>query len=207
MIRRPRIAAQGATLAALLVLAGCANPERGQFFIPFDAIEPAAGPFELGESVEDAPRAIMSAVITGDLLVGGQAAARMAEGSGVMPAAGDEADLPAADAEPEVLRTAERQAAFARLTTEQREAGLRQLEQTRQLEQWLRSRIEPEPMSRDEIRRVQELLAEGGFNPGPLDGIVGPRTEGAVRRFEEAQELAVTGAVTQGLLDLLTILN
>lgn len=216
MIRRPRVAARGATIAALLVVAGCANPERGQFFIPFDAIEPAAGPFELGESVDDAPQAIMGAVITSDLLVGGQAATRMAEGTDVMPAAGEadlpadagEADLPAdADADAEVVRTAERQAAFARLTTEQREAGSRQLEQARQLEQWMRSRIEPVSMSRDDIRRVQELLAEGGFNPGPLDGFVGPRTEAAVRRFETAQELSVTGAVTQGLLDLLTILN
>lgn len=196
----------GVSVAVLFALAGCADPERGQFFIPLDAIEPAAGPVELGEGVDDAPLAIMSAVITGDLLVGGQAAARMATAPAVMPAAGPAEALPEA-AEDDAARAAERQAAFARLTTEQREARQRQAEQTRLLEHWMRTRVEPLPMSRADISRIQELLAEAGFDPGPIDGIVGPRTRAAVEGFEAAQNLPVTGSVTPGLLDLLTVTN
>lgn len=205
-MRRPCPTARGAALATLLAVAACANPERSQFFIPLDAIEPAAGPLQLGEGVDDAPQAIMSAVIAGDLLVGGQTAARMAAGPAVMPAAGEAQVLPES-ADEDAARAAERQAAFARLTTEQREARLRQAEQTRLLEHWMRTRVEPVPMSRADIRRIQELLAEAGFDPGPLDGIVGPRTRAAVEGFEQAQNLPVTGTVTPGLLDLLAIVN
>jgi len=205
-MRRPPPAVRGAALAMVLAVAACANAERSQFFIPLDAIEPAAGPIELGEGVADAPQAIMSAVIAGHLLVGGQTAARMAAGPAVMPAAGEAEPLPA-DVDEAATHSAERQAAFARLTTEQRDARLRQAEQTRLLEHWMRTRVEPIPMSRADIRRVQELLAEAGFDPGPLDGIVGPRTRAAVEGFEQAQNLPTTGTVTPGLLDLLSIQN
>jgi peptidoglycan hydrolase-like protein with peptidoglycan-binding domain len=35
------------------------------------------------------------------------------------------------------------------------------------------------------IRRVQGLLKQRGFDPGPLDGVVGPVTRGAVRAFQD----------------------
>jgi N-acetylmuramoyl-L-alanine amidase len=38
---------------------------------------------------------------------------------------------------------------------------------------------------------VQERLANLGFNPGPIDGIRGPLTNFAVRRFQQAHGLAV----------------
>jgi|GEM_PF-2409636 len=196
-------AARGTTLAALVALAACANPERYQFFIPPDAIEPAAGPVELGEGVDDAPGAIMSAVIAGELLVGGQAAAAMSEEPEVMPAAGPAEDPPAGTDED--AARAERQAAFAQLTSEQRQTARRQAEQARLLEYWMRTRVQPEAMERSDIRRIQELLREQGFDPGPIDGIVGPRTRAAVEAFEEAQRLPVTGDVTPGLLDLLEV--
>ena len=39
-----------------------------------------------------------------------------------------------------------------------------------------------------------------GFNPGPVDGIVGPLTENAAQQYQRARGLAVTGAVDRNLL-------
>ncbi len=40
---------------------------------------------------------------------------------------------------------------------------------------------------------VQKALKENGFNPGPIDGIYGPRTKAALRKFQKANGLAVGG--------------
>lgn len=44
-----------------------------------------------------------------------------------------------------------------------------------------------------EVRDLQSALLQRGFNPGPLDGVFGPRTEAAVRRFQEVEALAADG--------------
>ena len=44
-----------------------------------------------------------------------------------------------------------------------------------------------------EVRDLQRKLAGQGINPGPADGIFGPKTEDAVRRFQERAGLAVDG--------------
>ena len=51
--------------------------------------------------------------------------------------------------------------------------------------------------------RVQSGLKHLGYNPGPLDGIVGPRTMDAVTRFESAAGMAPSGKVTAGLEEAL----
>ena len=194
-----------AALAAVLALAACANPERGQFMVPLDAVEPGAGPIELGQGYDDAPGAIMSAVIAGDLLVGGQAGSRMARAPSVAPAAGPEPDAPVVVTGDEAAVAAQRQAAFERMTAEQREARLRQTEQDLLLEQWMRTRVAPVQPSRADIRRAQELLAQLGFNPGPIDGLIGPRTRTAVESFEQAKDLHASGEVTPALIDRLAL--
>jgi hypothetical protein len=40
---------------------------------------------------------------------------------------------------------------------------------------------------------VQKALKERGFNPGPIDGIYGPRTRAALHKFQKANHLAVGG--------------
>ena len=45
--------------------------------------------------------------------------------------------------------------------------------------------------------QVQELLKEVGFNPGPIDGILGPRTRGALSRYQASRGLPATGALDE----------
>ncbi|SET64653.1 LysM domain-containing protein [Natronincola peptidivorans] len=47
----------------------------------------------------------------------------------------------------------------------------------------------------DSVRKLQQLLADAGFDPGPVDGIFGPRTEEAVRAFQRNKGLTVDGIV------------
>ncbi|GAW93667.1 peptidoglycan-binding protein LysM [Calderihabitans maritimus] len=42
---------------------------------------------------------------------------------------------------------------------------------------------------------LQLLLTRAGFDPGPIDGIFGPRTEAAVKAFQRQKGLPVTGVV------------
>lgn len=50
------------------------------------------------------------------------------------------------------------------------------------------------------IKAVQQTLAELGYGPGPVDGIMGGGTTGAIESFERAQGLPVTGRVSGELL-------
>jgi peptidoglycan hydrolase-like protein with peptidoglycan-binding domain len=46
-----------------------------------------------------------------------------------------------------------------------------------------------------EVRDLQQALKALGFDPGPVDGIFGARTQGAVKAFQQAREIAVDGVV------------
>lgn len=43
------------------------------------------------------------------------------------------------------------------------------------------------------IREVQKALLDLGFNPGPVDGLNGPKTKAAVRSFQQKYDLVVDG--------------
>ncbi len=47
----------------------------------------------------------------------------------------------------------------------------------------------------DEVRTLQQALARAGFSPGPIDGEFGPKTLAAVRAFQRAKGLEVDGIV------------
>ncbi|RUM67994.1 MAG: hypothetical protein DSZ05_01815 [Sulfurospirillum sp.] len=49
------------------------------------------------------------------------------------------------------------------------------------------------------VQNVQEALQERGFNPGPIDGIYGPRTRAALHKFQRANHLAVGGMTKETL--------
>jgi hypothetical protein len=44
-----------------------------------------------------------------------------------------------------------------------------------------------------DVENAQRSLTDKGFDPGKIDGLMGPRTRGAIRDFQESEELPVTG--------------
>jgi peptidoglycan hydrolase-like protein with peptidoglycan-binding domain len=44
-----------------------------------------------------------------------------------------------------------------------------------------------------DVRAAQQALRQHGFDPGPIDGVMGPRTSAAIRDFQEKEKLTVTG--------------
>jgi peptidoglycan hydrolase-like protein with peptidoglycan-binding domain len=40
-------------------------------------------------------------------------------------------------------------------------------------------------LNEEKIRRAQQALQAKGFDPGPIDGVIGPRTEDAIRNFQD----------------------
>ncbi len=53
--------------------------------------------------------------------------------------------------------------------------------------------------TRINIKSVQHALKDAGFNPGPIDGIMGWRTKSALQKFQKSNQLS-TGALTQETL-------
>ena len=45
----------------------------------------------------------------------------------------------------------------------------------------------------DEVAQLQKRLSAAGFDAGTADGIFGPKTEAALKAFQEANGLAVDG--------------
>lgn len=58
-----------------------------------------------------------------------------------------------------------------------------------------------------QVEALQDQLAAVGFDPGPIDGIFGPKTELAVSRFNSIHGLPGDSAVTQETLDKLAELR
>ncbi|HVY19425.1 MAG TPA: peptidoglycan-binding protein [Bauldia sp.] len=54
------------------------------------------------------------------------------------------------------------------------------------------------------VMKIQTLLAEAGYDPGPADGLVGPKTVDAVKAFQHKQGVPETGAIDQTLVASLT---
>ncbi|HEU4439523.1 MAG TPA: peptidoglycan-binding domain-containing protein [Methylomirabilota bacterium] len=50
----------------------------------------------------------------------------------------------------------------------------------------------PQPAPRY-VRDAQRALRDLGYEPGPVDGIVGPRTREALARYQRSEKIAVTG--------------
>jgi hypothetical protein len=43
------------------------------------------------------------------------------------------------------------------------------------------------------VREAQRALRDLGYQPGPLDGVVGPRTKAALAKYQQAERIQVTG--------------
>lgn len=53
------------------------------------------------------------------------------------------------------------------------------------------------------IRMVQLVLEDEGFDPGPIDGILGPKTREAIKKFQMEKELEPTGEIDEQTFDRL----
>lgn len=51
-----------------------------------------------------------------------------------------------------------------------------------------------------EVRQIQNSLVVAGYDPGPVDGVYGPKTEAAVRAFQAGWSLGATGEVDRRTL-------
>ncbi len=59
------------------------------------------------------------------------------------------------------------------------------------------------PQASAEIAKAQRLLRDLGYQPGPADGLMGPRTRDAISDFQRTAGMSVTGAVDAQLLNTL----
>jgi peptidoglycan hydrolase-like protein with peptidoglycan-binding domain len=55
------------------------------------------------------------------------------------------------------------------------------------------------------VKSAQERLADKGYNPGPADGVAGPQTRSALRKFQADQGLPETGRFDQPTLAKLDV--
>ena len=53
----------------------------------------------------------------------------------------------------------------------------------------------PETADSDRIMKVQQALKDDGFYSGPVDGLLRQSTREAIRSFQQAKHLSVTGTV------------
>ena len=58
----------------------------------------------------------------------------------------------------------------------------------------------PVKLNSDLLRELQTRLAAGGFSPGLIDGLEGPRTRSAIAAFEARENMEETGAATMEIL-------
>jgi len=49
------------------------------------------------------------------------------------------------------------------------------------------------PLAPRYVREAQRALRDLGYEPGPVDGIVGPKTREALVRYQRSEKIAVTG--------------
>ena len=59
----------------------------------------------------------------------------------------------------------------------------------------------PPQMRQAYIVGIQEELLAHGYHVGPIDGVIGKKTKGAIRQYQRDAELAVDGVATKELLD------
>jgi peptidoglycan hydrolase-like protein with peptidoglycan-binding domain len=58
-------------------------------------------------------------------------------------------------------------------------------------------------ISKDRVRQVQTALKSRGFDPGPIDGVMGPKTMAAVRDFQSGQGLTSSGIIDEPTMNAL----
>lgn len=60
-------------------------------------------------------------------------------------------------------------------------------------------------LHRDDIKNIQLALREAGYKPGRVDGIYGPETTGAVKKFQKDRNLRGDGKINARTLGALRV--
>jgi peptidoglycan hydrolase-like protein with peptidoglycan-binding domain len=60
-------------------------------------------------------------------------------------------------------------------------------------------------MDSQTVRQVQQALADKGHNPGPIDGMMGPRTRAALQSYQRQNNLSGAKGLDQQTLDSLGV--
>jgi peptidoglycan hydrolase-like protein with peptidoglycan-binding domain len=55
-------------------------------------------------------------------------------------------------------------------------------------------------LNQEQVRRVQQALQKKGISPGPIDGIIGPLTMDAVRKFQDRFGIGASGEINNQTL-------
>jgi hypothetical protein len=53
------------------------------------------------------------------------------------------------------------------------------------------------------VEAVQQALRAAGYDPGPIDGLIGPQTRAAVRQLQQDNDLSPDGVISFAVLDIL----
>lgn len=62
------------------------------------------------------------------------------------------------------------------------------------------------PGAENDIAKVQSYLQQLGFDPGPVDGAMGPKTRQAIKDFQNAWGMPVDGKITSNLVAELKVI-
>jgi len=68
-----------------------------------------------------------------------------------------------------------------------------------------RAAMRGDRMSTTDARAAQEALKTQGFDPGPVDGRVGPRTKAAIMDYQKKNDLPVTGMLDDATMARLNV--
>lgn len=59
--------------------------------------------------------------------------------------------------------------------------------------------------NQDTVRQVQQGLKDKGHDPGPIDGVMGPQTQSALREFQQSQGMNASGTLDQDTMGALGV--
>ena len=57
----------------------------------------------------------------------------------------------------------------------------------------------------EQVKNLQKALQDKGMDPGPIDGMMGPKTQAALRTYQKDQKLSETGQMDNQTLEKLGI--
>jgi peptidoglycan hydrolase-like protein with peptidoglycan-binding domain len=88
---------------------------------------------------------------------------------------------------------------------QQRSADMEQQSQRQAGAAGQAQKISAQQLSSDQVKQIQQALQDKGVSPGPVDGVVGPKTKQALRQFQQDQGIAGSGQINEQTLQALDL--